>query len=148
MDFKEYVKGVLPAEWGNNWNQESLKAGAIAVKMYGWSMYETYGYVWDCNWDQVYRPEWRTESTDKAVDDTWDWVLLHDKKIVRTYYDDRYATCLGREQEENCMGQWDSYDDAKEGMNWKDIITKYYDGILVRETEEKPIRLYYLYWLY
>ena len=31
IDFKEYVKGVLPNEWGHHWPEESLKAGAIAV---------------------------------------------------------------------------------------------------------------------
>ena len=76
IDFKEYVKGVLPNEWYPTWNEESLKAGAIAVKMFALSMVERRGYVWDCNWSQVYNPDKRTDATDKAVEDTWNYVLL------------------------------------------------------------------------
>lgn len=38
LDFYTYVKDVLPNEWGydSTWKSESLKAGAMAVKMYGW----------------------------------------------------------------------------------------------------------------
>ena len=68
IDFKEYVKGVLPNEWGMTWNEESLKAGAVAVKMYAWTMYWGRGYVWDCTWSQVYDPEIKYKRTDKAVD--------------------------------------------------------------------------------
>ena len=36
VDFKTYVKNVLPNEWVSSWPAESLKAGAVAVKSYGW----------------------------------------------------------------------------------------------------------------
>ena len=49
MDFKEYVKGVLPAEWGRDWDEDSLRAGAVAVKMFAWRHMLGKGYVWDCN---------------------------------------------------------------------------------------------------
>lgn len=32
----DYLQNVLPVEWVCAWPAESLKAGAIAVKMYGW----------------------------------------------------------------------------------------------------------------
>ena len=99
---KEYVKGVLPNEWLPNWDQEALRAGAVAVKQFGVVDYLESGYVWDCNWDQVYDPSRRTAQTDQAVDDTWDiWLLNSNYKPIKTYYDDYPAACLSRGHE--CM---------------------------------------------
>ena len=36
IDFKEYVKHVLPNEWVPSWPWESLRSGAMAAKMYAW----------------------------------------------------------------------------------------------------------------
>ena len=133
IDFKEYVKGVLPNEWGSTWHEESLKAGAIAVKMYAWSKYETAGFVWDCTWDQVYNPDKRYESIDQAVEETWDWIFItpNPGKPIRTYYNAWIGGCQER-QEINCMGQWNSKKDAENGMTWQEIITKYYEkGVLI-----------------
>lgn len=143
IDFKEYVKGVLPNEWGHHWPEESLKAGAIAVKMYAWSKYETAGFVWDCTWDQVYNPELRYDSIDQAVEDTWDWIFItpNPGKPIRTYYNAWIGGCQER-SEENCMGQWNSKEDAENGMAWEEIINKYYEkGVLV-STVEKEYKIY------
>ena len=129
VDFKEYVKHVLPNEWGHDWHEESLKAGAVAVKMYAWTFIEKRGYVWDCNWNQVYDPSLEFESTNKAVDDTWNWYMIDEGAIVRTYYDDWLDACFGRGHE--CMSQWDSLEKAEKGMNWQNILLKYYDGYLL-----------------
>ena len=67
VDFKEYVKGVLPNEWYPTWDEELLKVGAVAVKNYGASVYKSQGFVWDCNWNQIYRPSWRSEATDSSL---------------------------------------------------------------------------------
>ena len=128
VDFKEYVKGVLPNEWLSSWTEESLKSGAVAVKMFAWSLYESKGYVWDCNWDQVYFPATRTEKSDKAVDETWNWLFWNDGP-VRTYYDDYPNACLSRGHE--CMSQWQTYWDSKNGMTWDQILNKYYKGNIV-----------------
>jgi len=143
MDFKEYVKGVLPAEWGNNWHPESLKAGAVAVKMYAWSLIEAGGKwhdadVYDCNFDQVYKPEWRTEATDRAVDETWNDVLVSKNpgKLIRTYYDNWYGTCLSR-GEPNCMGQWNTKKRAEEGQTYDEMLYTYYsNSVLIKATGE------------
>ena len=126
IDFKEYVKGVLPNEWYPTWNEESLKAGAVVVKMFAWSMVERRGYVYDCNFSQVYNPINRTDATDKAVEDTWNYILLKDNKIFTTYYDSYQSTCYYRGAFDNCMGQWETKHDADEGMNFKEILYKYY----------------------
>jgi peptidoglycan hydrolase-like amidase len=130
INFKEYVKGVLPNEWGSTWNEESLKAGAVAVKMYAWSMYSVRGFVWDCTWSQVYDPRVVSEKTDQAVDDTWDYYLIADEKPVRTFFNAWINGCYIQE-EENCMGQWNSLADAESGMTWQEILEKYYEGELV-----------------
>lgn len=36
VPFEEYCKDVLPNEWMPSWSPESLKAGAMAVKMFAW----------------------------------------------------------------------------------------------------------------
>lgn len=127
VDFKEYVKSVLPNEWGPDWDEDSLKAGAVAVKMYAWSLYWSQGYVWDCNWNQVYDPGIRREATDNAVDETWNWVFWNNGP-VRTYYDDYPAACQSRGHE--CLSQWRSKAMAEDGLDWKTILNKYYDGFL------------------
>lgn len=147
MNFKEYVKGVLPAEWGATWNEESLKAGAIAVKMFAISMVERRGYVYDCNWSQVYYPKWRTEATDKAVDDTWNYILLRDDKVFTTYYDNYLRVCILRGAYGECMGQWNSKRDAEEGMNFEEILYKYYNDsslistVLDKQMENNKVKL-------
>ena len=127
MDFKEYVKGVLPNEWYPKWHDESLKAGAIAVKMFAWSMSETRGYVWDCTWSQVYDSSKRTPRTDAAVDYTWDWVFVDDG-IVKTYYNANKYGCYDRG--DNCMSQVGSQALALQGHNWGSILNEYYTGTL------------------
>ena len=125
VDFKEYVKDVLPNEWGNRWHPESLKAGAVAAKQFALYEYSINGYVWSCNWDQVYRTGWRTDATDKAVDDTWNtWVF----DVGKTYYDDYPSACHSRGQFENCMSQWESKELAENGVKHEEILQRYYEG--------------------
>ena len=64
VNFKKYVKDVLPNEWYATWPKESLRAGAIAVKNHGWywalhSTRKKNGMcfdVYDSTGSQVYRP--------------------------------------------------------------------------------------------
>ncbi len=36
LGFQEYCEDVLPNEWMPSWERESLRAGAMAIKMFGW----------------------------------------------------------------------------------------------------------------
>lgn len=36
LPFTDYCEDVLPNEWFPSWDPESLKAGAMAIKMFGW----------------------------------------------------------------------------------------------------------------
>jgi len=134
IDFKEYVKGVLPNEWGHEWPEESLRAGAIAVKMYAWSVIAAGGKwsdadVYDCTYDQVYNPALRTAATDQAVEDTWNTALVtkNPGKLIRTYYNAWLGGCYERKEAGQCMGQWNSKADAEGGLAAAEILTKYYD---------------------
>lgn len=74
VDFMTYVKNVLPNEWAppSSFPSEALKAGAIAVKMYGWyhkyfAKYSNQGFdVKDTDCDQVYRANTAVTSTNNA----------------------------------------------------------------------------------
>lgn len=130
IDFKDYVKGVLPNEWLPHWEQESLRAGAIVVKNYAASMYNARGYVWDCTWNQVYDPTRRTEQTDKAVDDTWATWLWHDGDLARTYFNANKAGCATQDPD-NCISQYETQRLARQGYFLRFIILRNYEGILI-----------------
>ena len=131
IDFKEYVKGVLPNEWLPRWDDEALKAGAIAVKQYAVNMYNSQGYVWDCTWNQVYDPTRRTEQTDRAVEDTWDrWLLgLPYELVIKTYYNANKWGCYT--QGPNCMSQEGSQELAEQGYTFEEILFNYYGRNLI-----------------
>ena len=129
IEFKEYVKGVLPNEWHPFWDEDAKKAGAIAIKNYAYSKYLVGAAIWDCDWSQVYDPSRRKDTTDQAVEDTWDWWIVDDGLPLRTFYNANDAGCFT--QGENCMSQLGSQEMAEAGRSWKDILNYYYDGWLV-----------------
>ena len=154
LELKQYVKHVLATEWGHDWNEESLKAGAVAVKMYAlyaiknageWIDTEVYfkgewqparilsggkwidAHVYDCNYDMAYNPKLEFESTNRAVDETWDYVLVgKDGEIFETHFVAWFNACSTFTEDGTCMGQWNSKADADKGMSWKGILEKYY----------------------
>lgn len=72
VDFYTYLRNVLPNEWYASWPMESLEAGAMACKMYGWyhivvvpkgSNFDVY----DDTRDQVYAPGTDTILTKQAI---------------------------------------------------------------------------------
>jgi hypothetical protein len=83
VPFRDYVGTVIRAEWPSNYPSETLKAGALAVKQYGW--YFTVVYrggkdrrgncydVIDTTEDQLYRPEELTPRSSQrtAINATW-----------------------------------------------------------------------------
>ena len=126
IDFKDYVKHVLPSEWNPSARQyhEVLKAGAIAIKMYAWYWIDRGGKwkdadVWDSVCDQVYNPNVSTLVTDQAVDDTWEWILTRAYQVFQTYH---LQTC----GPPVCMGQIESEEMAKQGHTWDEILAYFY----------------------
>lgn len=99
VDLEDYVKGVLPFEYGTNWPAETLKAGAITVRnffmSYDWSIYSSYGFDLPST-VQVYYGRGKSYSesyfsaTDSAVDATKNVYLTYSsngtKRLCETYY--------------------------------------------------------------
>jgi len=136
VDFKEYAKHVLPNEWVNSWPWESLRAGAMAVKMYAWSYIAVGGKwpdadVYDSTCDQVYNPAVSYASTNKSVDFTWNWRLTRGSVLLRTFYRALYSQCKSAGLEGNCMGQVESREMAYDLYTWDEILFEFYDnGVL------------------
>ena len=97
VDFRVYAKNVLSREWIGSWTTESLRSGAVAVKMYAW--YHVLHWrglangsgqcfdVYDDTRDQVYNPAQPTwPGAAAAVDATWSTRALKNGAIYPTYY--------------------------------------------------------------
>ncbi len=136
VDFKDYVKHVLPNEWNPRWHSESLRAGAIATKMYAWYWVALGGKwkdadVWDNVCDQVYNPNFSYASTNEAVDFTWNWALLRNNMLLHTSYRATNELCIAASLEGNCLGQKESNEMALAGYTWDEILSHfYYDSLL------------------
>ena len=135
IDFKEYVKHVLPNEWVSTWPHESLRAGAMAAKMYAWSYIAIGGKwpdadVYDSTCDQVYIPSVSYTSTNNAVDFTWNWRLLRSDGITlfRTFYRAYEYQCEDAGLSGFCMGQYESRDLAYDLFTWDEILAVFYTG--------------------
>ncbi|MGA7731253.1 MAG: SpoIID/LytB domain-containing protein, partial [Chloroflexia bacterium] len=138
VPFKEYVKHVLPNEWIPTWAPASLRAGAMAVKEYGWYWVHNGGKqvalgadVKDNTEDQVYDPNVSYASTDAAVEATWPYALLRNGTLFQAQY------CAGSYQADptnDCpwggsyyMTQWGSAYHADQGQTWEWIVQFYYN---------------------
>ncbi|GGP95449.1 peptidoglycan hydrolase-like amidase [Actinomadura coerulea] len=137
--FKTYVKDVLPNEWVSSWPAESLKAGAMAVKSYGWywalhSTRKTSGGqcfdVYDTTSSQVYKPGSAKASTSAAVDATWGTRMTRGGKILEAHYCSTTTACGGWVTGD-WMSQYGSRDKAEAGWSYSRILTAYYNGIVL-----------------
>ncbi|KUO94645.1 SpoIID/LytB domain-containing protein [Ferroacidibacillus organovorans] len=142
VGFEEYCKDVLPNEWYPSWNQEALKAGAVAVKMFGW--YHTLhpvtqsGFTYDVdnttNYQQFKYLSGQTV-TDQAVQDTWNEVYtLPTGEIKELSY---RAGLPNRENRgflsTNIMSQWGSeYFGHVARMLYPNILNLYYPNYLLK----------------
>lgn len=141
LDFHSYVQHVLPREWISGWPQESLRAGAVAVKMYGW--------YWTINWRggsvngqcydvdsttnyQVWDPNVGYPATNQAVDDTWDYYVMNSGGTpYQTQYNagsqsDACGYLNGSPAPGYIMSQWGSKACADAGKVWYDILINWY----------------------
>jgi peptidoglycan hydrolase-like amidase len=137
VDFKTYVKNVLPNEWVSGWPSASLQAGAVAVKSYGWywalhSTRKTSGGqcydVRDDTADQVYKPSSAKSSTSSAVDGTWSTRMTRSDKILMAHYCSTTTAC-GAWVDGDWMSQYGSRDLANAGDDYRTILRHYYRDI-------------------
>ncbi|MFI7703205.1 SpoIID/LytB domain-containing protein [Nonomuraea sp. NPDC049480] len=139
VEFKTYVKNVLPNEWVSSWPTESLKAGAMAVKNFGWywalhSNRKTPSGqcfdVYDHTSSQVYKPGSAKAVTSAAVDATWGTRLTRNGKIFRAQYCATTTAC-GNWVNGDWMSQYGSRDKARAGWSYSRILQNYYTGIVL-----------------
>ncbi|MFC4010009.1 SpoIID/LytB domain-containing protein [Nonomuraea purpurea] len=139
VEFKTYVKNVLPNEWVSSWPSESLKAGAMAVKNFGWywalhSNRKTPSGqcfdVYDHTSSQVYKPGSAKAVTSAAVDATWGARLTRNGKIFRAQYCSTTTAC-GNWVDGDWMSQYGSRDKARAGWSYSRILQNYYTGIVL-----------------
>ncbi|WP_176611480.1 SpoIID/LytB domain-containing protein [Actinomadura sp. WMMB 499] len=137
VPFKSYVKNVLPNEWVPSWPRESLRAGAMAVKSFGWywalhSTRKTPGGecfdVYDNTNSQVYKPGSARSSTSAAVDATWGTRMTRGGKIMQAHYCATETAC-GAWVDGDWMSQYGSRDKANAGWSHSRILQAYYSGI-------------------
>jgi hypothetical protein len=137
VDFKTYVKNVLPNEWVSSWPAESLKSGAMAVKSFGWywalhSTRKTSGGacfdVYDNTSSQVYRPGSAVASTSSAVDATWSVRMTRSGNILQAHYCSTTTAC-GAWVDGDWLSQYGSRDQANAGKGYATILRYYYEGI-------------------
>ncbi|MFC5926494.1 peptidase inhibitor family I36 protein [Micromonospora vulcania] len=139
VDFKTYVKNVLPNEWITSWPKASLEAGAMAVKSYGWywalhSTRKTSGGqcydVRDDTGDQVYRPSSAQASTSSAVDSTWSARLTRSGNILQAHYCATTTACGGW-VDGDWLSQYGSRDLANAGNGYQTILRHYYRDVAI-----------------
>ncbi|MBK9124841.1 MAG: SpoIID/LytB domain-containing protein [Chloroflexi bacterium] len=148
MDFREYVKNVLPNEWPNAWPTESLRAGAIAVKMFGWWRYNVVRLapgarpegvdVVDNTCDMVFFPNSAKPTTNAAVDHTWPYRATFNGIVQETHFLSTQALCDAYNFP-RCMPQWGTKDMADLGALWPEIVTQYFQPIDILQTADIPV---------
>ena len=137
VSFKSYVKNTLPNEWVPSWPGESLRAGAMAVKNFGWywALHSTRKTsdgrcfdVYDNTNSQVYKPGSATKATSAAVDATWKTRMTRGGKIMEAHYCSTETACPGWVKGD-WMSQYGSRDKARAGWKHRKILNHYYRGI-------------------
>ncbi|MBX3274040.1 MAG: hypothetical protein KF729_27490 [Sandaracinaceae bacterium] len=147
IPFEEYVAGVLPHEWIPSWREESLRAGALAIRTYAWNIVRRGGRydcadVDDTSRSQVYR-DTRNERASAAVLATTGMAITRDDALVSGEYSAENGNptahgvvdplCDGFEIRGHRRGmcQWGSQRWAIEGRDHLWIATHYYPGSIV-----------------
>jgi hypothetical protein len=130
--FRDYVKHVLPNEWIASWEPAALQAGAMAVKHFAWYKIitqvrhaETGADVLDNTCDQYYAPDTNYDTTDAAVDATWNYIMHREGRVFPVFYRNTRERCevTGADP---CMPQWGTQEDAQAGDTWQQIVQRYY----------------------
>ena len=91
VTIEEYLKGVVPSEIPPSWNEEALKAQAVAARTYAVANTynkSNYGYhVVDNQNSQVYGGIHREyTSTNKAVEDTKNQLIYYNNSLITAFY--------------------------------------------------------------
>ena len=156
VDIEDYVKGVIPYEYGNTWPAEALKAAAVCARTYvmasDWSTYAGYGFDIMANANsQTYRGRGITYSesyytgTDAAADATAGLYLTYQSggvnRLCTTFFfavdggaTEDYAHIWGGSGYSYLIGKVDPYEAsvAGEAPNYTYSITNSRTGSTMR----------------
>ncbi|HBI04442.1 MAG TPA: hypothetical protein DDY49_10500 [Paenibacillaceae bacterium] len=138
IPFESYIRNVLPNEWLPSWHPESLKAGAMAIKMFGW--FHAYNPIEQDNQlfhvdntvnFQVYRDGTDIPRTNAAFDEIRTLAYIEkDDDLVELFYRAGYPN-QANYQYKNAqkMSQNGSHFLAdKQNYNMLQILQFYYEG--------------------
>ena len=161
VGIEDYVKGVIPFEYGNTWPSETLKAAAICARTYvmasDWSTYSSFGFDIMGNASaQNYRGRAITYSesyfsaTDAAADATAGVYLTYNSggtnRLCTTYYfscdggaTEDYAHIWGGSGYSYLVGKVDPYEAAASGLasNYTYSITNSRTGSTMKSLASK-----------
>jgi Stage II sporulation protein len=147
VPFRAYVENVMAWEWPETYPTQALRAGAVAVKQYGWYYARTWRGgktasgacydVKDTSIDQIYRPETRSAGPKqlKAVAATWNLHVRRTRNgtpgkfILTGYVPGSIATC-GAEKNGYRLYQRGVKACAKAGLTYEQIARVYYGSTL------------------
>lgn len=130
-NFTSYIKDVLPNEWYASWPNQSLRAGAMAVKTYGWYCtlypeYESLGAdVKDTIASQHYVPGSNHPNSNQAVMDTGGIGMMNSSRnIFRAEY--RAGSEAAGNQHSGTMWQFGTKYWANQGKGFWYMCDYYY----------------------
>lgn len=137
VGFDDYVLNSLPNEWVPSWEEESLKAGAVAVKMFAW--YKVLHPMkldgWEYDLDnttnfQTYREGNRFGRTDTAHFNTRNLAWTSPDGAIQelNYRAGNENDPNWQYRNANMMAQWGSQYWAKKGKDLTGILQWYFQG--------------------
>ena len=136
VPFHEYVQVVMAGEWGPTHPPAALRAGAVAIKQYGWyhAMHWRGGIdaagrcydVVDSSVDQWYDPSRPLRAVQaEAVDDTWAITVRKDGRFFATGYRAGNGVCGAQEDGWHLL-QHNASACAELGESTEALLRRYY----------------------
>lgn len=135
VPFKQYVEDCLPNEWMPSWDLESLKAGAMAIKMFAWYHHLHPVTIDGFNFDvdnttnfQSFRYLSRQPETNRAINQIYSYAYVKPNgEIIELNYRAGIRNSPNWQyRNAQKMAQWGSEYWAKEGRTYLQILQFYY----------------------
>ncbi len=135
VPFEQYCEDVLPNEWMPSWHPESLRAGAMAIKMFAWYHHlhpvSIDGFTFDVDNTvnfQTYRSWSRQTETNQAVESLrgYSYVKPNGEIIELNYRAGYREDPNWQYRNAQKMAQWGSQYWAERGRTYIQILQFYY----------------------
>jgi peptidoglycan hydrolase-like amidase len=135
--WEDYLRNVLPNEWSPGWHYNSLRAGAIAVKMFAWYHHlypiKVSGFTFDVDNTvnfQAFIERTNQPETDTAINSVAHLAYVkRDGEIFELNYRAGYRGSPNAQyRNAQKMSQWGSQYWAERGRSPLEILQYYYEG--------------------